>query len=107
MQEIVKQEAQKLAKIMASGVDATQIYLFGSYAYGTPNKDSDLDFYIITKLSGRRKHEVAVQARKLISKISSFPIDILVDDEKDFNIRKQNATTIEHIVANKGVILFG
>ncbi|MDR1924382.1 MAG: nucleotidyltransferase domain-containing protein, partial [Planctomycetaceae bacterium] len=30
-----------------SCVEAEQIILFGSYAYGTPREDSDFDFYVI------------------------------------------------------------
>ena len=28
-------------------VPAEAIYLFGSYAYGTPTKDSDIDIYVV------------------------------------------------------------
>ena len=30
-------------------LDLDQIILFGSYAYGTPNEDSDIDLYVVTK----------------------------------------------------------
>ncbi len=30
-------------------LDPEKIILFGSYAYGNPHKDSDIDLYIITK----------------------------------------------------------
>ncbi len=30
-------------------VDPEKIILFGSYAYGTPNQDSDIDLYVVTK----------------------------------------------------------
>ena len=31
------------------GDDCEKIILFGSYAYGTPHKDSDYDFYVVLK----------------------------------------------------------
>ena len=31
------------------GDGCEKIFLFGSYAYGTPNKDSDYDFYVVLK----------------------------------------------------------
>jgi uncharacterized protein len=30
-------------------VDPEMVILFGSYAYGTPTQDSDIDLYIVTK----------------------------------------------------------
>ncbi|SMP87795.1 Nucleotidyltransferase domain-containing protein [Epsilonproteobacteria bacterium SCGC AD-308-E02] len=30
-------------------LDLDKIILFGSYAYGTPNEDSDIDLYVVTK----------------------------------------------------------
>ncbi|MDR1961583.1 MAG: nucleotidyltransferase domain-containing protein [Gracilibacteraceae bacterium] len=50
--------------IMAS-VDCEKIYLFGSYAYGEPNADSDLDFYVVyPDESPLRPVEVAHAARQ-------------------------------------------
>jgi len=30
-------------------LDPEKVILFGSYAYGTPNEDSDIDLYVVTK----------------------------------------------------------
>jgi predicted nucleotidyltransferase len=30
-------------------IDPQKVILFGSYAYGTPNEDSDIDLYVVTK----------------------------------------------------------
>jgi predicted nucleotidyltransferase len=45
----IKQELDEITKVIANTVPVETIYLFGSYAYGTPNKDSDLDLFIIFK----------------------------------------------------------
>ncbi len=31
------------------GIDPYKVILFGSYAYGKPNKNSDIDLYVVTK----------------------------------------------------------
>ncbi|MDR0610151.1 MAG: nucleotidyltransferase domain-containing protein, partial [Planctomycetaceae bacterium] len=41
----IKDELDILTRIIVETVPVEQIYLFGSYAYGTPHKDSDLDLY--------------------------------------------------------------
>jgi predicted nucleotidyltransferase len=46
MDTTVQDELDKLKKIIVNTVPVEQIFLFGSYAYGTPHKDSDLDLYV-------------------------------------------------------------
>ena len=45
----IKQELDAITKIIAETVPVESIYLFGSHAYGTPDKDSDLDLYVVFK----------------------------------------------------------
>ena len=30
-------------------IDPVRVILFGSYTYGTPDQDSDIDLYVVTK----------------------------------------------------------
>ena len=50
----LESELKKLASKIKEITPATKIYLFGSYAYGTPNEDSDIDLCILTD-ENRRK----------------------------------------------------
>ncbi|GAB6391401.1 MAG: DNA polymerase beta domain-containing protei [Treponematales bacterium] len=45
----IQKELDTLVKIIVETVPTEQIYLFGSYAYGAPHKDSDQDIYIVMK----------------------------------------------------------
>jgi predicted nucleotidyltransferase len=45
----IQKELDTLVKIIVETVPTEQIYLFGSYAYSAPHKDSDLDIYIVMK----------------------------------------------------------
>jgi predicted nucleotidyltransferase len=45
----IKPELDNLTQIIVNTVPVEQVYLFGSYAYGTPNEDSDYDFYVVLK----------------------------------------------------------
>ena len=53
----LESELKKLASKIKEITPATKIYLFGSYAYGTPNEDSDIDLCILTN-ENRRKLEI-------------------------------------------------
>ncbi|MDR1923589.1 MAG: nucleotidyltransferase domain-containing protein, partial [Planctomycetaceae bacterium] len=45
----IQNELDVISDIIVKTVPVDQIYLFGSYAYGTPNEDSDLDIYVVLK----------------------------------------------------------
>jgi predicted nucleotidyltransferase len=45
----IKQNLDKISQIITKTVPVESIYLFGSFAYGTPSKDSDLDLYVAFK----------------------------------------------------------
>jgi predicted nucleotidyltransferase len=47
--EAVKQEINVLTDVIVKTVPVEEIYLFGSYAHGTPRSDSDLDLYVVLK----------------------------------------------------------
>jgi predicted nucleotidyltransferase len=47
MNQAIQAELDKLKELIINAVPVEQIYLFGSYAYGTPHKDSDLDLYVV------------------------------------------------------------
>jgi predicted nucleotidyltransferase len=46
MNVAIQAELDKLTELIINAIPVEQIFLFGSYAYGTPNKDSDLDLYV-------------------------------------------------------------
>ena len=51
-----------------------KIILFGSYAYGTPHKDSDIDLYIVT--NDEYTPQSYKEKRALVWKISQTILDI-------------------------------
>ena len=42
----VQKEVDKLKELIIKAIPIEQSYLFGSYTYGTPHNDSDLDFLL-------------------------------------------------------------
>jgi predicted nucleotidyltransferase len=99
-------EIEAVKHIILETVDCEQIYLFGSYAYGTPNKDSDYDFYVVLK-DGNENPLIAGEnifwnLRNIKRKT---PVDILTEHISRFNERAQ-FNTLENVVRNEGVVLY-
>jgi predicted nucleotidyltransferase len=70
------QTIKNIADKIAAEFNPAKIILFGSYEWGAPNEDSDIDLFIIKETVDRRiDRERAV--RKIIFGIET-PLDILV-----------------------------
>ena len=70
---------REIVESLKSVGDIDKIILFGSYAYGEPNIDSDLDICIIKKNLKSKRNEKR-KIRELLKSIR-VPKDILVVDE--------------------------
>lgn len=75
---------KKITDILIEKYHPDKIILFGSYAYGLPDEDSDLDILIIKDKEEKRRVERFIEVKRIIFnpeiKIPVSPI-ILTNDE--------------------------
>ena len=103
----VQAELNKLKELIIRTVPVEQIYLFGSHAYGTPHKDSDLDLFVILKDEVQlRDIEAAIKIRLAIAEHQSMPLDLLVI-KKNRYLERKAAPTLERKVAREGILIYG
>ena len=103
----INQDIKNMADIISQAVPAEKIYLFGSYAYGTPHKDSDYDFYVIVPDGIMRPMEVMQKAqRALFREKHAIAIDVLASTKSKFIAMSDMINSIEKEVSQKGVLLF-
>ena len=107
MNRNIKIIVTQISNILVAGIDARQVYLFGSHAHNTANSDSDIDIFIVADLYGKKKIEIIQQARRLLLKKIFMPVDILVCDINDFNNSKDNLSTFEYSIATEGLKIYG
>jgi predicted nucleotidyltransferase len=103
----IQTELEKLKALIVKAIPVEQIYLFGSYAYGTPRKDSDLDLYVVLKDDVPiRDLDAGLQIRLAIDRKKSMPVDIIVKKKRDFLIRLDDIT-LERKVNRDGIRIYG
>ena len=107
MNEEHREEINKIVESILSSVPALEIYLFGSFANGTQQEDSDYDFYVvIPDDSGMRELEASRTINKKMTR-RTRGIDMLVGTQSKFNRRKDYFYSIENEVMETGVKLHG
>ncbi len=105
-------EALKLEIIKClDPLNLDKVILFGSYAYGTPNINSDIDLYVVTKdeyipKNWEENRELTRKVSKSLRNLrSKFPMDLIVHTKemnRDF-IKSNSFFSIE--IFTKGSLL--
>ncbi|MEK7722257.1 MAG: nucleotidyltransferase domain-containing protein [Elusimicrobiota bacterium] len=93
-----------IIKRIVDGYNPDKIILFGSYAYGTPTEDSDIDLFII-KDDNRKRVERFCEVRKISgdSGISIMPI-VFTSKELEKRLKLEDDFILE--IINKGKVLY-
>ena len=102
----IQKELDLIKESVLETVSAEVIYLFGSYAYGTPREDSDLDIYVVVPDNTTDLVELKADIRMRLWKKKSRPLDLLMGRSSVFNRRKEGPT-LERVIAREGVRLYG
>lgn len=82
-----------------------KIILFGSYAWGEPTEDSDIDLFLIMD-SNLRRDERARQVRKIFSD-RTFPLDIIVYTPQEVQQSLARGNLFIKEILTKGGVLYG
>ena len=89
-----------------------KIILFGSYAYGRPKEDSDLDIIVVTTdnympATNREKMELHHKYNLLIKKFRRvIPIDMLVYTKLMFQKLQESGSLFTKEINQKGKVLY-
>ncbi len=93
--DVVRQIVEKFNPI--------KIILFGSYAYGTPRRESDVDLLVVMETNMREVQQEILILKNIEHR---FGLDILVKTPKIFNERIQMGDTFLREIAQKGKVLY-
>ena len=86
-------------------VPAKYIYLFGSHAHGNPTEKSDIDIYIVTPDGIDNFSEIYAKIIGDLGDKKIFFIDLLLNVESDFNVRKTR-NRLEKTIFQKGKLIY-
>ena len=93
---------RKFARDVARRFKPHKIILFGSYAYGTPTADSDVDILVV--MPCRNRHDQAVKIRWEIP--APFSMDLLVRTPKDLDWRLAERESFHTEIVTRGKTLY-
>ena len=103
---ITQRQIETYAKDVARQFRPLKIVLFGSYAYGNPTEDSDVDLMVVMPKdpSGIRNRDKAIAIDSAIP--ATFPLDLLVRNPEDIAWRLEEGDCFLQDVFSKGRVLY-
>lgn len=102
---IAKSKISQIVKLIAKNVEPEKIILFGSYATGIPDENSDLDLLII-KDSKIPRYKRGREIRKYLRGIG-VPMDIIVYTNEEIEKWKNVKEAFITQVISHGRVLYG
>ena len=106
--EEIRSALETLREVILERVATDQIWLFGSYAYGTPHKDSDIDLCIVMKDDTQMRELDAMEqvyGGKFERRLRC-PVDLLAMKRTRFDYRAENYP-LERKIKKDGVKIYG
>lgn len=104
MNMITQQEIEKLTNTIIEVEQPDQIVLFGSYAYGEPKEDSDLDLLVIKDYDVPR-HKRGQTLLRALSYVR-FPLDIMFYTPAEIAKWRDASLAFITTVMSKGKVVY-
>jgi predicted nucleotidyltransferase len=93
---------RRFAREVAQRFSPEKIILFGSYAYGRPHADSDVDILVV--MPARDEISQAVRIRMAVP--APFPMDFLVRTPEHLRRRLEQGDQFLREIVSKGKVLY-
>jgi predicted nucleotidyltransferase len=93
---------RRFARQVAERFRPDKIILFGSYAYGTPHQDSDVDILVVMPARNQIDQSVRIE----LACDPPFPLDIIVRTPKNMKWRLEEGDSFLTEITSKGKVLY-
>ena len=104
--EEIRDKLDIIKKAILTFVPAEKIYLFGSYAYGCPTENSDIDIYVVIPDNFNKGiFDTLGVIAAFLRQYNIFKVDLFLVEKNRFLFYKENSS-FEETIYNKGIVLY-
>ena len=100
-QDIIEEVKRRLVDVYKP----SKIYLFGSYAWGTPHEESDLDILIVIDESQERPIKRSFNGYKALWGLG-IAKDIIVYTNDEFEASAQKEASLQYKIKHHGKVIY-
>jgi predicted nucleotidyltransferase len=106
---ITNQQIQEVTAIIVEEIRPERVFLFGSYAFGIPDKNSDVDFIVIVKKALQKKNRIDGMVKlnlKTALPHLLFSKDFKMYSVDEYNNLKENKFSFLHDALQNSKLLY-
>lgn len=103
---ISEEQINDVAQRLIREYNPISIYIFGSYAWGTPNEDSDLDLMIIVEHSDDLKPHLRTVPGYMALRGVGIPKELIVLTKDEFEERCSDENRLAYQVYKRGKCIY-
>src|SRR5437879_5354697 len=100
-EETIKEATRRLVK----AYEPLTIYLYGPYAWGTPDDDTDLGLLIVVESSDEKVYKRMDRAFDTLLSLA-IPKNVIVFTKEEFDRISQDSTSLCYEAKTKGKVLY-
>jgi predicted nucleotidyltransferase len=97
---------KELIRRLVDEFQPEMIYLFGSFAWGRPNEDSDMDLLVIVPESRENPIQRAGRAQRSLLGVKAA-VEVLVKTREEFQRYSSVKASLEAQISREGKLLYG
>jgi predicted nucleotidyltransferase len=96
----------RLCEVIAREFQPEKIILFGSWAYGTPDAESDIDLLIVMPFEGSPFRQAGTILKSVVQSVGVLPLDLLVRTTEQLNERLTIGDSFMREILERGKVLY-
>ena len=102
---ITKDVLEEVKNRLVETYNPIAIYLFGSYVWGKPTEDSDLDLLIVIDKSDEKPYERVRPGQRALFGLG-ISNDLIVYTKEEFDRISSKVTTLGYKIKSEGAVIY-
>jgi len=102
---IEKEIIEEVKKRLIEVYNPIAIYVFGSYAWGSPTEESDLDLFVIVDESDEKSYKRPVAGHRALRGLD-IAKDLIVKTKQEFEDSAENVSTLGYKIKKDGKLIY-
>src|SRR5215470_7732355 len=101
-----REQIVRLCAVIVREFQPAKIILFGSWAYGTPDTDSDIDLLVVMQFEGSPFRQAGTILNRVIQAVGVLPLDLLVRTAEQLDERRAMGDSFVCEILERGKVLY-
>ena len=101
-----REQIQEVCEAIVGRFNPEKIVLFGSYATGEPNSDSDVDLLVVMPFEGSPFRQAAAILDHIVHTVGVIPMDLLVRTAEQVQERLKIGDSFMREILERGKVMY-